>query len=88
MNIPVRDKAGEVLELVGYDGKLFELVGPRAFAPGNPLVVELALGIGHTLELKSIGSKKLADGRFQIRARATTLTKGARDALSTAFGVG
>jgi hypothetical protein len=87
MNISARGKNGDEMQLVGFDGKLFELNGPRAFAPGNPLVIELALGSGHTLELKSIGSKKRDDGRFDIRARATTLTKGARDALYQAFNL-
>jgi hypothetical protein len=82
-----KEKQGHSLELVGFDGKLFTFVSPRAFAPGQPLVVELALGVGHTLELKSIGSKKRDDGRFEVRARASTLTKAARDALASVFGV-
>jgi hypothetical protein len=85
VSIPAVERGGERLELVAYDGKLFTLTGARAFAPGNPLTLELALGIGHTLELKSIGSKKRPDGRFDVRARAATLTRGAREALAQAF---
>lgn len=86
MSILLRDRHGDSLELVAFDGKAFELVGPRAFAPGQPLVLEMSLGVGYRLELKSTGSKKRSDGRFDIRARATTLAKGARDALDQAFG--
>ncbi len=86
MKVPLRDRHGDTLELVSFDGKQFELVGPRAFAPGQPLVLEMSLGPGYRLELKSTGSKRRTDGRFDIRARATTLAKGARDALEQALG--
>jgi len=86
MSVPLRDRHGDTLELMRFDGKQFELVGPRAFAPGQPLVLEMSLGPGYRLELKSTGSKKRPDGRFDIRARATTLAKGARDALELAMG--
>lgn len=82
MSILLRDRHGDTLELVVFDGKLFELVGPRAFAPGQPVVLEMVVGMGYRLELKSVGSRKRPDGRFDIRARATTLTKAARDALT------
>lgn len=81
MSVTLRDRHGDILELVDFDGKAFELVGPRAFAPGQPLVLEMAFGMGHRLELKSTGSRKRSDGRFDIRARATTLTRSAREAL-------
>lgn len=82
-----KEKQGHTLELVAFDGKLFTFVSPRAFAPGQPLVVEVELGVGHTLDLKSIGSKKRDDGSFEVRARASTLTKATREALASAFGV-
>jgi hypothetical protein len=85
MSIPLRDRHGDTIELMSFDGKQFELVGPRAFAPGQPLVLEMSLGPGYRLELKSLGSKKRADGRFDIRARATTLAKGAREMLEQAL---
>ncbi len=86
MTVALRDRHGDLLDLVAFDGKLFELVGPRAFAPGQPVVLEMSVGMGHRLELKSVGSRKRPDGRFTIRARATTLTKAARDALEQSMG--
>jgi hypothetical protein len=85
MSVPLRDRHGDTLDLVAFDGKQFELVGPRAFAPGQPLVLEMPLGLGYRLELKSVGSRKRSDGRFDIRARASSLAKGAREALEQAF---
>jgi hypothetical protein len=85
MSLALRDRHGDTLELVAFDGKAFDLVGPRAFAPGQPLILEMPIGVGHRLDLKSVGSKRRSDGRFDIRARATTLTRGAREALLQAF---
>lgn len=76
---------GEPVELCAYDGKLFRLVSARAFAPGQPLVVEAALGSSVTLELKSVGSVRRPDGSFEVRARASTLSRQARSALVAAF---
>lgn len=78
---------GEPVALCAYDGKLFRLVSARAFAPGQPLVVEAALGSPVTLELKSVGSVRLADGTFEVRARASTLSRQARSALTKAFAL-
>jgi hypothetical protein len=76
---------GQPIELHEFDGKLFRFVCVQSFAPGQPLVVEAALASSQTLELKSIGSVKLADGRFEVRARAATLSRPAREALLVAF---
>ena len=75
----------EPLELCAYDGKLFTLRSRAAFAPGQPLTLHAQFNSDVTLELKSIGSVKLADGQFQVRARATTLRKEAREALLAHF---
>lgn len=75
----------EPLELCAYDGKLFTLRSVAAFAPGQPLTLHAQFTSEVTLELKSIGSVKLVDGRFQVRARATTLRKEAREALLSHF---
>lgn len=83
-SIPVR--CGEYpLELHHFDGKHFRLVSEIAFAPGQPLTVELAISQPRVLELKSLGSVKRADGRFDVRARAATLTRDVRAELVAAF---
>jgi hypothetical protein len=85
MSLRARDQRGEELELVAFDGSAFELIGPRAIAPGQPMALDLLGGVGQRLELKSTGSRRREDGRFLVRARATTLTKGARELLERAF---
>lgn len=87
MKKPVRcSLAGHGLELAAFDGKLFRFVSPTPYAPGQPLVVEAAFTSSITLELKSIGSTKRADGLFEVRARAATLRREARAALVAHFG--
>ncbi len=72
------------LELLAFDGKLFKLRSPEAFAPGQPLTVTIKLTIDHVLDLKSLGSVK-RDGGFDVRARAQTLRKETRAALLAHF---
>jgi hypothetical protein len=79
---------GQPLELTHFDGKLFQLVSESAFAPGQPMTVQLQLTHSLTLDLKSIGSTKRADGRFDVRARAATLPRQSRAALLAAFNIG
>ena len=85
MTVPARAASGEALSLTAFDGKLFRLVSPRAFAPGQPLTLSLELGSGLSLELKSLGSVRLAQGGFEVRARAATLSRAARAALLARF---
>ena len=78
-------EAREPLELHAFDGKHFRLVGAHAKAPGQPLTVVAQLDPPLSLDLKSIGSVRRPDGRFDVRARAATLTRDARAALLAFF---
>jgi hypothetical protein len=77
---------GDSLTLELFDGKLLVFESPRAHAPGTPLRVRVDKN-GSTLELKSIGSRKRTDGRFELKARITTMPKPVRDALNAHFGL-
>jgi hypothetical protein len=85
MTLTARVRSGEALRLVDFDGKHFRLMSGRAFAPGQPLWVELELGGGLSLELKSLGSVRRGEGEFEVRARASTLSRPAREALHAQF---
>jgi len=77
---------GEALELHAFDGKHFRLVSAVAKAPGQPLTGSAQLADRSvTLDLKSLGSVRRADGRYDVRARAATLHRDARDALLAHF---
>lgn len=78
--------AGEqTLKLVAFDGKLFRFLSGEAYAPGQRLALTVELAPPFTLELKSLGSVKRADGSFEVRARALTLRREARAALAAIF---
>jgi hypothetical protein len=86
MSALARSSSGETLELTAYDGRELKLISERALAPGQRLALQVDVGIGFVLDLKSHGSVKQEDGRYLVRARATTLSKHARDALDKLFG--
>jgi len=85
MSVRARARDGELLSLLDFDGKHFRLASGRAFAPGQPLTLEVELRGGLTLELKSLGSVRAEGGGFEVRARAATLSRAARDALCAHF---
>jgi hypothetical protein len=89
MSEPVsgRTNKGELLLLRSYDGRELGLGSSRAFAPGQPIALQVDVGAGFSLELKSIGSIKQADGTFLVRARHATLNRQAREALDKLFGL-
>ena len=87
MSTLARDASGETLELTHYDGRELKLLSTRALAPGQRLSLSIDVGIGFTLDLKSHGSVRQEDGRYLVRARATTLSKHARDSLEKLFGL-
>lgn len=86
MSLACKLPNGDSLTLELFDGKLLVFESPRAHAPGTPLRVRVEKN-GSTLELKSIGSRKRAEGSFELKARITTMPKEVRDALNVHFGI-
>ena len=80
------DRAQVTVELCEFDGKHFRLVSAEPFAPGQPLALTVSLPTPLGLQLKSLGSVRRADGRYDVRARAATLRREERDALTRLFG--
>jgi hypothetical protein len=87
MNAKLTAPRSGTIELLGFDGKFFQLRSADAFAPGQPLTVTITLASEHVLDLKSLGSIKRAEA-FEVRARALTLRKETRDALLAHFAPG
>ncbi|MFM2417478.1 MAG: hypothetical protein RL385_2201 [Pseudomonadota bacterium] len=75
----------EAVRFVHFDGRHFVFESPKAFAPGQPMQVDVDGEPALRLDLKSLGSVKQSDGQFRVRARATTITRAARDALIRLF---
>ena len=86
MTLSCKLASGDAIELLRFDGKLLTFVAGKAVAPGAPLRVRVE-PTGMTLELKSIGSRKLDNARFELRARIMTMPKEVRDALNAHFGI-
>lgn len=90
MSIPFRFDGGEGEALAFERAEVLRCVVSRAFAPGAPI----ALRIGLTVEAepeevalsgKSTGSKRRADGRFDLVVRLISLRKAHRLALEAAL---
>lgn len=72
---------------VGYDGTRLSFIAPKAFPPGQPLQLTL-LAEGReplALSVRSLGSKRRADQRFDVQARLVSLARSAREALGLVF---
>ncbi|MDH5676873.1 MAG: PilZ domain-containing protein [Myxococcales bacterium] len=65
-----------------YKSGMLVAVGPRAYAPGQPLEMQLS-GEGLELQLqgKSVGSRRREDGDFEVRIRVLNLRREQRQAL-------
>ncbi len=71
-------------EALSFAGEVLVCAVARAFAPGAPLeltVGDEALG----LRAKTIGSRRLPDGRFEVRMRLVSLRREQREALARAL---
>lgn len=84
MSLPVEFSSGDLGEAVAFDGKILSLISPGAFAPGMPLGFRVDAR-GEALELngKSIGSRRRADGRFDVRVRLVSLRREQRETLES-----
>ena len=81
---------GEACAVVSWDGTTLAFRSPRAFAPGAPVKLALALADGPVdVELKSGGSRR-AEGEalFLVRGRAMNLRRETRIRLDAALGAG
>ncbi|HEY8432146.1 MAG TPA: hypothetical protein VIL20_27405 [Sandaracinaceae bacterium] len=82
MSAPVELASGGSGEAVAWAGEVLSLVLPRAFAPGAPIAFSIALeGGALSLSGKTVGSKRRADGRFDVRVRLLNLRREERARL-------
>lgn len=70
---------------ISFDGEFLIAVVARAFAPGTPLKGSITLVAGEiSIEGRATGSKRTAEGTYEVRARIINLRKSEREALVTA----
>lgn len=78
----IRLESGEEAEAQTWDGSVLTLHGPRAFAPGSPVCFVAKLEHGErTFEGRTLGSKRIEEGRFEVRMRLVNLRRDDRNAL-------
>jgi hypothetical protein len=85
--VKLRLDTGEDAEARAFDGNLFTLLSPRAFAPGSPIRFTAASEDGErSFEGRAIGSKRIDEARFEVRMRFVNLRRGDREVLLSALG--
>ena len=77
----LRLATGEEGEAIAIDGNLLTLLSPRAFAPGAPIQFSTLGEAERSFEGRTIGSKRVEDGRFEVRMRFVNLRREDREAL-------
>jgi hypothetical protein len=79
--VKLRLATGEEGEAIAIDGNLLTLLSPRAFAPGAPIQFSTLGEAERSFEGRTIGSKRVEDGRFEVRMRFVNLRREDREAL-------
>lgn len=79
--------SGAKASAVEWKPDVLSLVCPNAFAPGQPLELKAQTAAGDTIALvgKSGGSKKRADGAFDVKLRLHSLRREQRAWLDATF---
>ena len=74
--------SGEEAQARSFDGSVFILLSPRAFAPGAPIRFTATRDADlRSFEGRTIGSKRIDDGRFEVRLRFVNLRRADRELL-------
>jgi len=85
--VEVRLDSGEDAEALRFDGTTLAMLSPRAYAPGAP--IRFSATTDHdtrNFEGRAIGSKRVDDGRFEVRMRFVNLRRADRELLSGRLG--
>lgn len=83
----VRLETGEEGTAIRLDGHVLVLVSPRAFAPGSPIRFSVvAENENRKLEGRTIGSKRMDAGPFEVRLRLVNLRRVDRELLLKELG--
>ena len=73
---------GEEAEATAIDGNLLTLLSPRAFAPGAPIRFSTVdFEVERSLEGRTLGSKRVDAGHFEVRMRFVNLRREDRELL-------
>ncbi len=77
----LRLATGEEGEATAIEGNLLTFLSPRAFAPGAPIRFSTLGEAERSFEGRTIGSKRVEDGRFEVRMRFVNLRREDREVL-------
>jgi len=82
----LRLENGEDAEATAFEANRLTLRSPRAFAPGAPIRFETTDDEPRSFEGRTIGSKRVEEGCFEVRLRFVNLRRGERELLVQKLG--
>jgi hypothetical protein len=83
----VRLESGEEGEAAKLQSNVLTLLVPRAFAPGSPIRFVLFFDADErAFEGRTLGSKRVSAGCFEVRLRFVNLRKSERELLMSRLG--
>lgn len=85
MTLKAETEAGATVEVAAFDGNFSTFHSPRAYVPGQPVTLEVALETPCRVEGRTIGSRRIAEGVFEIRIRLVSLTRDTRERMLAAM---
>jgi hypothetical protein len=85
MTVPAKTPTGEALDLVAFDGLLATVHSTRPFAPGQPLMLVVAVEPEVRADARTIGARRLPEGPFELRVRLVSLKRDERQRLLDAM---
>lgn len=82
----VQTTNGEQARATALQGAILSIEALQAYAPGAPLRLRVQLPEGEaTWQGKTVGSKRLSDGRYLVRLRLISLRRAERQWLEAQF---
>jgi hypothetical protein len=78
-------ESGEEGEAMSFDGNTLTLLSRRAFAPGAPIRFSSFGEVERSFEGRTLGSRRVDDGRFEVRLRLVNLRRADRELLHHNF---
>lgn len=75
MTLDAQTDKGEALRVVGFDGNTATVHCPVPYAPGQPMHFTIALAPPSNVHGRTIGTKRLGEGPYEVRLRLVGLTR-------------
>lgn len=78
MTLEATTTDGAAITVTAFDGNLTTVLCTRPYAPGQPMLFVLPFEPPATVDGRTVGARRRADGLYEIRLRLVALTREVR----------